>query len=244
MKKLQDSKPFARSASTSLWLALLLALVLVLLASCDTEAENTETRIAESYTPPRIPDKALESRLLLLKYTISRFGDDSFVSVFAAQIHQESAWCRYMLSRAGAKGCAQFMDRTAQWAIDDPNGLPCKTLDDFLDIPCALSSLVWLNRFNYVRSPQKTLCDATGFMLSKYNGGGVKADQRAAEAAGFDPELWFNHVEKFNGRNRTPGNFKENREYPRKILFVHQIKYIQNDYGGINVCADVQSNIG
>jgi hypothetical protein len=240
--------------STYFWQVLLLGLVLALLVSCTAEKpkirgaekpndrinvikNDTRDRIKPINTQARIPEKALESRLLLLKYTISRFGDDSLLSVFAAQVHQESAWCKYMVSHAGAKGCAQFMDRTAEWAISDPNGLPCKTLDDFLDVPCALSALVWLNRFNYVRSPQKAVCDTLGFTLSRYNGGGTKADERAAQAAGFDPELWFDHVEKFNGRKRTAANFKENRGYPRKILGDLQFRYYNAGYGGVQICS-------
>jgi hypothetical protein len=76
-----------------------------------------------------------------------------------------------------------------------------------------------------------------GFTLSKYNGGGVKADQRAAEAAGFDPRKWFNHTEKFNGRRRTAANFKENRDYPRKILGKLLPQYYGAGYGGVLICS-------
>jgi hypothetical protein len=220
------------------WRAALLALALALSVSCSSD---TQERINTVYTPSpssqtHLPEAAWKYRLLLLKWTISFFGDESYISVFAGQIHQESYWCRYTVSSAGAKGCSQFMDRTAQWAIDDPNGLPCAVLDDFLDPVCAIPALVWLNRFNYVRSPQKAACDTLAFMLSKYNGGGVYADQRAAEAAGSDPELWFNHVEKYNGRHRTAANFKENRGYPRKILLELQKIYFLARYGGVEVC--------
>jgi len=159
--------------------------------------------------------------------------------VFAGQVHAESAWCKYLLSHAGAKGCAQFMDKTALWAIKTPNGIPCQGLDDFMDIPCSLAALVWLNRFNYVRSPQKALCDTLAFMLSRYNGGGTRGDETAAEAAGDDPELWFGHVERHNGRRRSAGNFKENRDYPRKILGKLQEMYHAAGYGGIEVCNSV-----
>jgi hypothetical protein len=129
------------------------------------------------------------------------------------------------------------MPKTAEWAINDPNGLPCRTYEDFMDVPCALSALVWLNRFNYVRSPSDDACEAMGFTLSRYNGGGTKADERAAEAAGFDPRKWFGHVEKFNGRRRTAANFKENRDYPRKILGKLLPQYHGAGYGGVQLCS-------
>jgi hypothetical protein len=220
-------------------------LVLALSVSgCSQEQLNTDkelykaSHIADQKQPDRspLPDQALANRLLLLKWTISFFGDETMLNTFAAQIHQESLWCKYNVSRVGAYGCAQFMPKTAAWAISTPNGIPCRVYEDFLDPTCALPALVWLNRFNYVRSPDKTLCDQTAFMLSKYNGGGVKADREAAEAAGHDPDLWFGHVELFNGRHRAEINFRENRQYPHKILRILAFTYKDGGYGDIVVC--------
>ena len=62
-------------------------------------------------------------------------------------------------------------------------------------------------------------------ILSSYNGGlgWLKKDIKLASSKGKNPELWWNNVELHS--SRADWAIKENRSYPKKILFDHQSSY-------------------
>ena len=184
-----------------------------------------------------IPEIALQNELLLWKFSLVEFGHGLYVPALAAQIEQESMWNRKAVSRAKARGPSQFIEKTARWVAEYIDS--CTVFEDFHDFACAIPAQIWLMRFNFERSPDANECDQYGFALSKYNGGGVEPDRRLAANHGADPNLWFDNVEHFNGRRRSAANFRENRRYPRAILFSRQRKYAESGYGGgYLICSD------
>lgn len=175
----------------------------------------------------------------MIRHTLAEFGTDRYVSALAAQTYQESTWRGDLTSRVGALGYSQFMPATAKWFIRDmARGLPCRRVSDFLDTGCAIPAQV---RYMAMlrRGVRDTVddCERFAMALAKYNGGGIKADRRLAKANGKNYGRWFGNTELFNGRNRASYNFKENRHYPRTILFTHQPKFLTAGYRGTFICS-------
>lgn len=188
----------------------------------------------------KVPDKAMQYQRLMIRSALAEFGTDRHVAALAAQTYQESHWRNDLKSRVGAIGPSQFMPSTAKWFIEDmARGLPCRAVGDFIDFVCALQAQV---RFMAMlrRGVKNTAneCERFGMTTAKYNGGGIKADRRMAKANGFCPSRWFNHTELFNGRKRTSYNFKENREYPRRILLNLQYRFLKAGYRGRALCSE------
>ena len=63
----------------------------------------------------QVPQAAQQHRALLVRTAHAAWGLDAPVAVFAAQVHQESAWRPDAVSRVGAQGLAQFMPATSRW---------------------------------------------------------------------------------------------------------------------------------
>ena len=68
--------------------------------------------------------------------------------------------------------------------------------------------------------------------LASYNGGlgWILRDKRLASAKGADPLAWFDSVERFNA-GRSVAAFRENRDYPRRILFRWSPLYERSGWG-------------
>ncbi|MFW6819374.1 lytic transglycosylase domain-containing protein, partial [Enterobacter hormaechei] len=54
----------------------------------------------------------------------------------------------------------------------------------------------------------------------------VKKDKKLATSKGLDPSVWFEHVERVNA-GRSTANWRENRRYPKTILFNWASLYLQ-----------------
>src|SRR5690606_29637892 len=63
----------------------------------------------------QVPAAAQQHRTLLVRAANATWGLGAPVAVFAAQVHQVSAWKPEAVSRVGARGLAQFMPATAAW---------------------------------------------------------------------------------------------------------------------------------
>ncbi len=151
------------------------------------------------------------------------FGLDVDYSVFFAQIAQESGWRADARSRVGALGLAQFMPATArgyqknvtrlQQLCADAGGCP-------LDPRWAIRAMVAMDRDLWRQYPFAAGVDHRwGLALAAYNGGGVaiRRERELAAARGLDATLWFDGIELVCVR--AAWACKENREYPRVILF-------------------------
>ncbi len=169
--------------------------------------------------PPRA---ALAYQRDLTREARAVWGLDAPVPVFAAQIHQESAWRADARSPVGAQGLAQFMPATARWMGElYPN--------DLADVQpysprWALRAMVRYDRWLYVRTKGHTACDRFWLTLRKYNGGGghIRAESRLAS----DP-LDHRCVDAQCGRARRAAvHCRENLSYPDRILNQHQPTYV------------------
>lgn len=159
------------------------------------------------------------------------------VSLFAGQIHQESAW-RPDAQSPYAGGLAQFTPDTATWMAElFPDVLGEA---DPYSPAWAIRALVryddWL--YQRLRSQADGIpeCDRWAMTLSGYNGGAgwTDRDRRLTLDAGDNPDLWWGNVEKYTAR--ADWARRENRDYPRKILRRWEPLYRSAGWGGEAVC--------
>lgn len=178
--------------------------------------------------PPR---QALQYKRELIGNARAVWGINAPVATFAAQIHQESMWRPSAVSHAGARGLAQFMPATSSWI----SGLYTELGENQPHNPgWALRALVRYDRWLWQRIKAADDCERMAMTLSAYNGGlgWVYRDQKLAAKSGADRSRWFNAVERYNA-GRSAAAFRENRGYPRNILFRWQPLYAS---WGASVC--------
>lgn len=176
-----------------------------------------------------IPLEAVHYKADLTRNARAVAGINAPVSTYAAQIHQESHWRKDAKSRFAA-GLAQFTPDTARWIA---GAYPAELRDGQPFNPgWALRALVRYDQHLLQRVAGRDTCQRMAFALSAYNGGlgWVQRDKAAAKAAGADPLSWFDSVERFNA-GRAPAYFRENRDYPRRILFQHEPRYVAAGWG-------------
>lgn len=183
-----------------------------------------------------IPADANKYKRDLIRQSHHVWGLNAPVATFAAQIHQESAWRTDAKSHVGAQGLAQFMPATAKWiagAFPESLGSNQPTNPTW-----ALRALVTYDKWLYQRTSAVNHCNHMAKVLSAYNGGlgWVYKDQALAKSKGDDPSYWWDSVEKYNA-GRSAANFKENRDYPQRILTRHEPSYVQAGWG-IGACHD------
>lgn len=189
------------------------------------------TRKAEA----NIPDRAYKYRSFLIRQAHFEYGLDAPIPMFAAQIHQESAW-RPEVSSPYADGLTQFTPSTAKWIAEI---YPSLGAADVFNPKWAIRAMLKYDKHLYnLLGDSYSECDRWAFTLSSYNGGygWVKRDKRLALAAGDDPTRWWDHVEKYS--NRADWAIEENREYPKRILYRNQQFYIDdmNRWVGKAIC--------
>lgn len=91
----------------------------------------------------------------------------------------------------------------------------------------AIRALVQYDQHLWKNISAKNDCQRMAFTLSAYNGGQgwVNRDKKLAASKGLDATSWFGHVEQVNaGRSAT--NWRENRRYPKMILYQHAARYL------------------
>lgn len=168
-----------------------------------------------------MPRAALRYQRDLTRHARSVWGLDAPVAAFGAQIYQESGWNKDAKS-AFAAGLAQFTPDTAEWIS---GAYPKLGANQPTSPAWALRALVTYDRLLYDQSEADTVCDRMWKALWKYNGGAgwVARDEKLAAKHGANT-LHAREVEPFNA-GRAPAMFKENRDYPRAILFKWQPVY-------------------
>ncbi len=172
----------------------------------------------------QVPQAAQQHRALLVRTAHAAWGMDAPVAVFAAQVHQESAWRPDAVSRVGAQGLAQFMPATTKWisGVD-----PALAARQPYNPAWALRALVTYDRWLYDRAPAHYAPqDRMWVALRGYNGGLGHWQAEAASTGLARPTRA--QVDAACGQaRRAVAHCKENLGYPQRILLVIQPRYLQ-----------------
>lgn len=170
----------------------------------------------------QVPQAAQPYRALLVRTAHAVWGLDAPVAVFAAQIHQESAWNAQAISRVGAQGLAQVMPATATWIAGVDPALAARQP---FSPAWALRALVTYDRWLYERTPARYAPrDRMWVALRGYNGGLGHWQAEAAASGAARPTRV--QVDAACGRaKRAPVHCRENLDYPHRILVVIQPRY-------------------
>ena len=177
----------------------------------------------------QVPQAAQQYRSELVRNARAIWGMDAPVATFAAQVHQESAWKPGAVSHVGAQGLAQFMPGTSAWIA----GLyPALATNQPYNPSWALRALVQYDAWIHARVSAATPCDLMAKVLSSYNGGlgWVQRDEALARRKGLSSAAWWGHVETVNA-GRSSANWRENRDYPRRILQRLEPAYVAAGWG-------------
>ncbi|EPE8323927.1 transglycosylase SLT domain-containing protein [Escherichia albertii] len=170
------------------------------------------------------PQASLAWRNELIRTAREVWGLNAPVADFAGQLHQESAWQPMVRSPVGAQGMAQFMPATATWISQL---YPQLHENKPYNPTWAIRALVQYDQHLWNNISAKNDCQRMAFTLSAYNGGQgwINRDKKLATTKGLNAAIWFGHVEQVNaGRSAT--NWRENRHYPRMILYQHAARYL------------------
>ena len=170
----------------------------------------------------QVPQAAQQYRALLVRTAHAAWGLDAPVAVFAAQVHQESAWRADAVSRVGAQGLAQVMPATATWIAGVDPALAARQP---FSPAWALRALVTYDRWLYERTPARYAPrDRMWVALRGYNGGLGHWQAEAAATGAARPTRV--QVDAACGRaKRAPVHCRENLDYPHRILVVIQPRY-------------------
>ena len=178
--------------------------------------------IAASCAQAQVPQAALQHRSLLVRTAHASWGMDAPVAVFAAQVHQESAWRVNAVSHVGAQGLAQFMPATTKWIA----GLhPDLASQQPFNPAWSFRALVTYDRWLYDRAPAHySSRDRMWVALRAYNGGLGHWQRQAAGTGLAQPSRA--QVDAACGKARRAAvHCKENLGYPHRILVVLQPRY-------------------
>lgn len=172
----------------------------------------------------QVPQAAQQYRPLLVRTAHAFWGLDAPVAVFAAQVHQESAWRPDAVSHVGAQGLAQFMPATTRWIASQNPDLAAQQP---YNPAWALRALVTYDRWLYDRTPAHYLPrDRMHVALRAYNGG-LGHWQREAASTGLARPTRAQVDAACGNARRAPVHCRENLGYPHRILVVLQPRYLQ-----------------
>ena len=177
-----------------------------------------------------VPRESLKYKRELIRQSRIIWGLNAPIPLFASQIHQESTW-NHLAKSKYAKGLTQFTDSTAEWMIEIfPQLKRANVYNPNWSIRAMLLYDSWLD--DRIKSIDE--CNQWAMILSSYNGGltWLNRDKALAEAKGSNPNIWWNHVEKYS--NRADWAIRENRNYSKSIIFKHQNLYA--DWGKSYIC--------
>jgi soluble lytic murein transglycosylase-like protein len=184
-----------------------------------------------------IPIKARSYQRDMIRIGRWVWGMEAPVALAGAQIQAESAWNPNARSPY-ASGLSQFIPSTAKSMAQKYESLGPEP--DVFNPKWAIEALYRYDKDIYFgkfvnKVEVKEECDKWAFTLSGYNGGEgwINKDRNLClQHEGCDPSLWWGNVEKYSGRSQS--NWRENREYPRRILKVYQVNYLS--WGGFVSC--------
>lgn len=194
---------------------------------------------------PRIPELGYRLESVLADELEDAWGveADRLAAVSGAQIHQESLW-RPDAQSPYAKGLTQFTPPTSEWIAEKFKAdlWPADPWDPYWSI----RAMVLYDRWIYQRiRGAASQCDAWAMTLAAYNGGlgWIHRDRKLCRLADHtDGDChegrWFGHVERFS--QRAPWAFRENRGYPRRILFNLTPAYLRAGFTGTDFCREIR----
>lgn len=184
--------------------------------------------VAANCSQAQVPQAALQHRALLVRTAHAVWGLSAPVAVFAAQVHQESAWRPGAVSHVGAQGLAQFMPATTRWIASQS---PDLSAQQPFSPAWALRALVTYNRWLYDRTPAHYLPrDRMWVALRAYNGG-LGHWQREAASTGLAQPTRAQVDAACGKARRAVVHCTENLGYPHRILVVLQPRYLQWGHG-------------
>lgn len=179
--------------------------------------------LAAPLAQAQVPQAALQYRALLVRTAHMAWGLDAPIAVFAAQVHQESAWRPGAVSHVGAQGLAQFMPATTRWigGVD-----PALASRQPYNPGWALRALVTYDLWLFERTPAHyPPRDRMWVALRAYNGGLGHWQREAASTGLAQPSR--TQVDAACGKaRRAPVHCAENLGYPHRILVVIQPRYL------------------
>lgn len=193
------------------------------------------TFIAVPESIAEVPRESLKYKRELIRHSRIIWGLDAPIPLFASQIHQESTW-NHLAKSKYAKGLTQFTDSTAEWMIEIfPELKRANVFNPIWSMRAMLLYNSWLNQ----RIESINECNQWAMILSSYNGGltWLNRDKALADGEGSNPDIWWDHVEKYS--NRAEWAITENRNYSRNIIFKHQPMY--SAWGDFSICSDLFS---
>lgn len=178
----------------------------------------------------QVPAAAAHYRARLTREVRATWGFSQPVSIFAAQIHQESGWRPEARSQVGAEGLGQFMPGTARWISQTyPAELGAAAP---YDAAWSLRALVLYDRWLWNRlGPEGSGFREDGLhrwaaTLSSYNGGLGHLQKEQARAGSCDRSRYFCCVQSACGAGgRAEWACRENTQYPVRILLVIEPRY-------------------
>lgn len=171
----------------------------------------------------QVPQTAQQHKRALVRAAHAQWGLDAPIAVFAAQIHQESAWNPNAISRVGAQGLAQFMPATATWWCDITGIAKSDCMPT--NPTWALRSMVGYNKWLYDRTPSRYgEFDRLWVMLRAYNGG-LGHWQNESRATGLTAPSRPQVDGACGKARRSVTHCRENLGYPDRILNTLQPRY-------------------
>jgi soluble lytic murein transglycosylase-like protein len=171
--------------------------------------------------PAHAADLCLQYRSMLVREAQAVHGPDAPVPMFLGQLRQESSCRANITAGDSGRGLAQFMDATSrQVASKFPEIGPPAPYDP----RWAIRAMVRYDGWIYRRVKGADVCNRWGAALKGYNAGPGYVLQ--AQAKSTQPGVWFGATE-FVQTRQSPENFEYSRTYPRKIIFQHQLRYVE-----------------
>lgn len=211
---------------------LILLLSLLFLASSPSSAQPPDPREATiallPALPAGIPSEALKYRSRIIREVHYHWGLGQKVSLFFAQIHQESRFRAEARSRH-ASGLGQFTPPTATDAQSlFPADLKelCRSRGGCpLDPAWAIRALVLWDLKLYRARDFAQGDERFAFMLADYNGGPgwINRERGYCQQSGeCRPDVYFREVQRACGKSspapRIPDACRENNHYPEVII--------------------------
>lgn len=185
-----------------------------------------------------ISPRCAQYKRLLTRIVQSKAGLSAPVSIYAAQMMQESG-CREDARSVYARSLTQFTPDTAVW-VNKLYPEDLKGMETYSPV-WAITAMVLYDRKLLNMFPNAISdCDQWEFGLMSYNGGAghIIKQRKLVESSGGDPGNSA-QVKLFCSKVRSQLSCNENIRYPERILGIYTPLFIVDGWGG-NMCSSVK----